>query len=113
MTTHNMKLYGFAGESFRMISTGIKTIELRLYDEKRRKILPGDRIIFTFENDMCEVMVLGLTLSDNFANLAKIVNVQDTGWCDAEDLTAGLLNFYSKDDQEKYGVVGIHIRRIP
>ena len=32
---------------FEMIKSGKKTIELRLYDEKRRKIKVGDEIIFT------------------------------------------------------------------
>ena len=31
---------------FRMIKNKTKTIELRLYDEKRRKIKPGDTIEF-------------------------------------------------------------------
>jgi len=36
---HEMKLYP---EPFQMIADGRKTIELRLYDEKRKKIKAGD-----------------------------------------------------------------------
>ena len=42
--THNMQL---KPEPFAMIKDGTKTIELRLYDEKRRNIKVGDRIVFT------------------------------------------------------------------
>lgn len=36
---------------FEMIESGIKTIELRLYDEKRRKISIGDMIRFILVDD--------------------------------------------------------------
>ena len=40
---HNMKL----NESpFERIKNGTKTIEFRLYDEKRRQIKIGDKIVF-------------------------------------------------------------------
>ena len=42
--THQMQLQP---EPFSMIKSGVKTIELRLYDEKRRKIRIGDEILFT------------------------------------------------------------------
>ena len=39
-----MKLYN---DPYRRIETGEKTIELRLYDERRRKVKQGDQITFT------------------------------------------------------------------
>ena len=42
--THYMNL---ASEPFEQISSGAKTIELRLYDEKRQAVSAGDTIIFT------------------------------------------------------------------
>ena len=47
-----MKTYGCVEmkldkEPFEKIKSGEKTIELRLYDEKRRKIRVGDIIVFT------------------------------------------------------------------
>lgn len=41
---HNMKLNP---EPFELISSGQKTIELRLNDEKRQRIKISDEIIFT------------------------------------------------------------------
>lgn len=42
--THKMNLYH---EPYEMIRNGLKTIELRLKDEKRQKIKVGDMIEFT------------------------------------------------------------------
>ena len=42
--THTMKL---KDDPFHKIASGRKTIELRLYDEKRQAIQVGDRIEFT------------------------------------------------------------------
>ena len=41
---HKMKLYE---EPFRAIESGKKTVEVRLYDQKRRKLEQGDTIEFT------------------------------------------------------------------
>ena len=41
---HKMKLYS---SPFEMIKSGEKTIELRLFDEKRQKVKIGDKIVFT------------------------------------------------------------------
>ena len=43
MMVHTMNLQE---EPFQMIKEKTKTIELRLYDEKRRTIKPGDMIAF-------------------------------------------------------------------
>ena len=43
-TVHRMNLQS---GPYEMIKSGRKTIELRLWDEKRRKIKAGDEIVFT------------------------------------------------------------------
>ena len=48
MMEHNMKLNP---SPFEKIRTGSKTIELRLYDEKRRAISVGDTITFVNTED--------------------------------------------------------------
>ncbi len=54
-----------------MIKSGSKTIELRLYDEKRREIQVGDTILFTnTENgEHLSVRVLALSVFDSFEEL--------------------------------------------
>ncbi|MBQ9188117.1 MAG: DUF3850 domain-containing protein, partial [Clostridia bacterium] len=61
-----MKLFP---EPFRMIENGSKTIELRLYDEKRRKVQVGDIIRFTNtgdEEDVLRVVVEKLYVFNSF-----------------------------------------------
>ena len=60
MTTHQLRL---ATEPYDAIVSGKKTIESRLYDEKRQKIQIGDQIIFTNREDPSQtatVKVAGL-----------------------------------------------------
>lgn len=54
-----------------MIRSGRKTIELRLYDEKRRSISVGDSICFlgAQEQDTLRVRVKALHVFDTFAQL--------------------------------------------
>ncbi len=51
---HHMSL---ASEPFEQIASGSKTIELRLYDEKRQKIKTGDLIEFTDLSDHRQIIV--------------------------------------------------------
>ena len=65
--THTMQLQPLP---FEMIRNGTKTIELRLYDEKRRKIRVGDDIVFVLAGNPGEtlrVRVTGLYVFDSFA----------------------------------------------
>lgn len=60
MATHQLTL---ATEPFNAITSGNKTIESRLYDEKRQKIQIGDQIIFTNRDNPSQtaaVKVIGL-----------------------------------------------------
>ena len=45
---HQMNLHP---APFSLVESGLKTIELRLYDEKRRQIAVGDTILFTCTDD--------------------------------------------------------------
>ena len=68
---HKMKL----NESpFERIKNGTKTIEFRLYDEKRKKIKIGDKIEFSKLPDLQEkilVDVLDIYRDKTFENLFK------------------------------------------
>ena len=57
---------------FHMIKSGAKTIELRLYDEKRKKIKAGDIIEFLQTDDPSQtliVQVIDLHVFSSFAEL--------------------------------------------
>lgn len=46
---------------FLMLKNGTRTIELQLYDEKRRKISQGNAIRFHNNVDMCETILTKVT----------------------------------------------------
>lgn len=113
--THTMNL---DPSPFGMIKSGIKTIELRLYDEKRRLINAGDTIVFTStENsaDTLKVRVLGMHIFDSFETLYKELPLLKCGYT-REDIDTASPNdmdiYYSKERQKKYGVVGIEIETV-
>ena len=98
---------------FEMIRNGTKTIELRLYDEKRRKIGIGDTIVFTdTENntETLEVKVVGLYIFDSFETLYDKLPLLKCGYDEQSINTASpkdMEAYYSEEQQRKYGVVGI------
>ncbi len=100
---------------FNMIKNGTKTIELRLYDDKRRKIQTGDRIKFvnTEKNDeTLEVEVIDLFVFDSFKTLYTELPLLECGYTEKDIGTASPNDmdlYYSKEKQQKYGVVGIKI----
>jgi hypothetical protein len=111
MTTHHLKLHH---EPFTAIVSGRKTIESRLYDEKRQKIQLGDRIIFTNSDDLNQtatVTVIGLLRYATFHNLFSHNDPQKFGGESVEWLENQINEFYSAEDQQRYGVLGIEFER--
>lgn len=109
MVIHEMKLNK---EPFEMIKSGKKTVELRLYDEKRRKISIGDKIIFQslYNKETITVTVLKLHIYDSFAELYKHFDKISMGYKENETANPDDMNkYYTPENQEKFGVVGIEI----
>ena len=111
MTTHNMKLQP---SPFEMIKSGKKTIELRLYDEKRKLIKPGDAIIFTnvSTGEELKKTVLRLHLFDSFAELYNSLPLLKCGYTEGNVENADPTDmelYYSREEQAKCGVVGIEL----
>ena len=107
MTTHHLKLHH---EPFTAIVSGRKTIESRLYDEKRQKIQLGDRIMFTNSDGLSQtatVTVIGLLRYATFHNLFSHNDPQKFGGESVEELENQINEFYSAEDQQRYGVLGI------
>ena len=109
---HKMTL---APAPFKYISLGKKTIEMRLYDEKRSKIKVGDEIEFenidTHQKIKCEV--INITRYKDFFELYSNYDKTSIGYdvnetANAEDMYA----YYSSDQIEKYDVLAIEIKLI-
>ena len=114
MITHNMRI---KQPYFDMIRSGKKIFELRLYDDKRAKIKPGDRIIFshTDKNGITTeftTSVVGLVRAKNFDDLFKIISFAKCGFNSIEQAITIMEQFYPKDAQHKFGVVGITIKGV-
>lgn len=97
---------------FEKIKNGSKTIELRLYDEKRRKIKIGDTICFKAKVGTVSAKVKALHIFKNFEELYAALALDKCGYDSSEIVTASpddMYEYYSKEQIEKYGVVGIEI----
>lgn len=109
---HEMRLNK---EPFEKIEKGTKTIELRLYDEKRSLIKENDIIEFTNREDdrKLKTKVIKLHKYNSFEELYKHFNKIELGYEENEIANpSDMEKYYSKEEQEKYGVVGIEIKLI-
>lgn len=109
---HEMKLNN---EPFECIKNGTKTIELRLNDEKRKLLTVGDYIEFTnrVTNEKLLVEVIDLFKYNSFEELYKHFNKTEMGYSINEEANPkDMENYYSKEEQEKYGVLGIKIKKL-
>ena len=109
---HKMKL---RDKPFKLIKEGTKTIELRLYDEKRKLLNVGDVIEFTNidTKEVIKVEILQLHLFNNFQELYKHFAKVSMGYGENEIANpSDMEEYYSKEEQQEYGVVGIEIELI-
>lgn len=107
MTTHSLQL---ATIPFEAIANGTKTIESRLYDEKRQLIQLGDELIFTNREDASQIIkarVIGLLRYETFHDMFTHNLPEKFGMDSVELLEVQIKEFYSPEAQEKYGVIGI------
>lgn len=108
--THFMNLNA---EPFDKIASGQKTIELRLYDEKRKLVKPDDEIIFThIQNPYRSISVIvdSVITAASFETLFKHISLIDCGYEEKDINGTNYLDmnqYYSEEQQRQYGVVGI------
>ena len=108
---HQMKL---SPMPFGLIKNGVKTIELRLYDDKRKKLKVYDIITFTnTENgETITKQVKELHRFDSFKELYDTLPLLKCGYT-AEDVDTAhpsdMEQYYSSEEQKNYGVVGIEL----
>ena len=100
---------------FKLIDDGTKTIEMRLYDEKRRLINKGD--IIEFNNDNTDVIinteVVDLHIYSSFFELYNAFDKISLGYREEENANPrDMEQYYSKEKIKKYGVVGIEIKKL-
>ena len=104
-------------EYYNFILNGTKRIEIRLNDEKRQQIRIGDTIKFLKEpelNDFFEAKVIGLLKYKTFEDMFKDIDISilSDKSMTKDELIKVLEQFYPKEKQDKYGVLGIRIELI-
>ncbi len=107
MTKHELKL---ANEPFEAIATGKKTIESRLFDEKRQAIQLEDILVFINRekpSQTLKVRVVGLLHYGTFDDLFSNNNPAKFGGKSKNWLMSQISEFYSFEEQTQYGVIGI------
>lgn len=96
---------------FDRIKNGTKTVEFRLYDDKRKQIKVGDKIEFSKLPDLQEkliVEVLELYQDKTFKNLFKQLYKEDEE--EIKRKTQSMYEIYSREKEKQYGVLGIRIK---
>ena len=102
-------------EPFEMIKNGKKIYELRLLDEKRKLVKIGDEIEFYCQalNQKLTALVVDILVFSNFAELYATLSPLEIGYTEQTSKTArpeDMLYYYSKEEQERFGVVAIKIK---
>lgn len=98
---------------FRSIWKGNKTIELRLYDEKRRAVKVGDKIEFDNLSNPGQPILVNVTAIHTFESFAKLYETLPIERCgytvnEVRTVSASDVNEYcSLEEQLENGVVGI------
>ena len=108
---HKMNLHN---EPYNKIKEGTKTIELRLNDEKRQLLNEKDLIEFTNRITLEKLLVEieHLYKYNSFEELYKHFDKISLGYNKEEADPKDMEKYYKKEEQEKYGVLGIKIKKV-
>ena len=102
-------------EPFKQIYDGVKTIEVRLNDEKRQRLQVGDIIQFLRKNhpeDHIRTEVVALKKFSSFLELFSSDLLSKTGFYGytVEEATSKMYDYYDQADEKMYGVLAIEIK---
>ena len=104
---HKMRLLE---SPFERTKNRTKTVEFRLYDEKRKQIKIGDKIEFSKlpdEKEKLVVEVIDLYIDNTFEELLKKLDFSQE---EIDSKLKTINSIYTKDQEKEYGVLGIKIK---
>ena len=103
--------YNLTKKYFDLIENKEQTIELRLFDEKRKIIKINDIITFISSETKEELKakVINLYKAKNFEKLSQIIDIEKTGFKTLEELNINISEFYTVEKINAFGVIGIEI----
>lgn len=93
-------------EPFACIANGSKTCEVRLRDQKRKRIIPGDMVEFIHANDQNLKLlkrINAITIAQSFAALFESIGHSATE-------VASMRQYYSHEAESLYGVLALHFQ---
>ena len=99
---------------FKVMKKGLKTIEMRLKDERRKGIKAGDEIVFTQTETKEQLLVeiIDVYPYKDFKELYKSFDKTELGYEIDEPFSyEDMYEYYSKELIEKYGVLAIRIKQ--
>ena len=101
---------------FDIVKNGLKNVEVRLNDEKRRSLKIGDEISFLKRPNEDEVIVARITNLKYFKSFEELIDNYPMENLFLPTYTKDMFlkeleRFYSKEDQDKYGVVAIEFEK--
>lgn len=107
---HNMTLEDVP---FDATKAKLKTIEVRLNDERRKSLKDGDELAFQRRSDgqILRTKVLAIRSYSTLDDLVKNENFIKTGgiYKDINDWRAAIDSYYSRADQNQYGLLAIEM----
>ncbi len=110
-------IFHLDSDIFDIVSSKDKDVEIRLNDEKRRKLNIGDKLVFLKRPDDKESIKAVITNLVYFNNFQEVVNYYDMKriYLDntsSEDYINLMKRFYNDEEVEKYGIIAIEFKLI-
>lgn len=106
---HRMKL---TVENFERVKSGEKKFEFRLNDEKRQALRVGERVEFAKLPELEKSVIVEIASLDvfpSFASLYQGLPQAVVGYTESEFIER-MRNYYSEEEEKKYGVVAIGLK---
>lgn len=100
-------------DNFQAVAAGMKTVEMRLYDEKRQRLRLGDTVIFEdiATAEVVETTVLEIEVYRDFAELFGHYDKEELGYAPGQAADpADMMMYYSEEKIARYGVCAIRIK---
>ena len=111
--TVNMKLQS---EPFQKIASGHKKVEMRLFDDKRKGLRVGDKIVFTNEVDETQKLKTKITKLNKFASFDELYDFYKDktllGYAEGEEASPKDMEKYYPPEKQKDGVLAIEFELI-
>ncbi len=95
-------------QPFYAVASGQKTVELRMYDEKRQRLSPGDRIEFTYQAGSVKVEITDLICAPEFSDFS-LETLCKAGLKDikASEVDEYMRRYYNKKEVARFGALAI------